>query len=66
MIIDKCQKGGLNFPEIFQKMYAFRMKFVSKLLDESYKALWKSTWLYLFSKVEDMKLEIELLFVKYL
>ena len=64
VIINKCQKGELNFPEIFQKMYTFRMTFLSRMLDESYKALCKSTCLYLFSKVEDMKLEIELLFCK--
>ena len=43
VIINKCQKGGLNFPEFFQKMFAFRMNFLSRLLDESYIALWKST-----------------------
>ena len=48
VIINKCQKGGLNFPEIFQKMFASRMKFLSRLLDESYVAFWKSTCLYFF------------------
>ena len=43
VIINIFQKGGLSFPEIFQKMYGFRMNFLSRLLDESYKALWKST-----------------------
>ena len=64
VIINKCQKGELNFPEIFQKMFAFRMKLLSRLLDESYVAFWKSTCLYFFSKVEEMKLGIEIFFCK--
>ena len=48
MIINKCQKGGLNFPEIFQKLFVFRMKFLSRLLDESYVAFWKRTCLHFF------------------
>jgi hypothetical protein len=64
VIINKCQKGGLNFPEFFQKMFAFRMNFLSRLLNESYVAFWKSTCLYFFSKVKEMKLGIEILFCK--
>ena len=62
MIINKTYKGGLNFPDIYQKMFAFRLKFLARLLDEEYLSLWKSTCLYFFSKIESMNLGIEILF----
>ena len=48
VIINKYQKVGLNFPEIFQTKLAFRMNFLLRLLDKSYVAFWKSTCLYFF------------------
>ncbi|VDI83656.1 Hypothetical predicted protein [Mytilus galloprovincialis] len=62
VIINKVVDGGLNFPDIMQKMYAFRLKYLSRLLDENYCAIWKQTCLYFFSKFENMNLGIEILF----
>ncbi|CAC5405810.1 unnamed protein product [Mytilus coruscus] len=62
VIINKVIDGGLNFPDIMQKMYAFRLKYLSRLFDENYCAIWKQTCLYFFSKFENMNLRIELLF----
>ncbi|CAC5390423.1 unnamed protein product [Mytilus coruscus] len=62
VIINKIIDGGLNIPDIMQKMYAFRLKYLSILFDENYCAIWKQTCLYFFSKFENMNLRIELLF----
>ena len=62
IIVKKTQEGGLNFPDISQKMFAFRLKFLARLLDRNYVALWKSTCLYFMSKIENMKLGLEILF----
>ncbi|CAC5423453.1 unnamed protein product [Mytilus coruscus] len=62
VIINKVIDGGLNFPDIMQKMYAFRLKYLNRLFDENYCAIWKQTCLYFFSKFENMNLRIELLF----
>lgn len=48
IIINKTLKGGLNFPDILQKMYAFRLKFLSRFSDEEYTAIWKYTCQYFF------------------
>ncbi|CAC5415426.1 unnamed protein product [Mytilus coruscus] len=62
VIINKVVDGGLNFPDIMQKMYGFRLKYLSRLFDENYCAIWKQTCLYFFSQFENMNLGIELLF----
>ena len=64
VIIKPILEGGLNFPDILQKMYAFRLKFISRLLDSEYEAIWKSTCIYFFSQIENMKLSFEIFLCK--
>lgn len=61
VILNKVIDGGLNFPDIVQKMYAFRLKYLCRLLDENYHAVWKNTCVYFLSKIENMNLGIEVL-----
>jgi hypothetical protein len=60
--MNKTQRGGLNFPDILQTMYAFRLTFLSRFLDKEYTAIWKYTCQYLFSKVGNMNVCTEILF----
>lgn len=50
-IIGPKNKGGLNIPDIYLKMQAFRLKFLRKFLDGNCGALWKYTFRYFISKV---------------
>ncbi|CAC5424223.1 unnamed protein product [Mytilus coruscus] len=60
-IILEKSKGGLHFPDIMLKMFAFRLKFLSRLLNSDYFALWKNVCIYFLSKIENMNLGKEIL-----
>ncbi|CAG2203431.1 unnamed protein product [Mytilus edulis] len=62
-IIDQKCNGGLQLPDIESKMYAFRLKFLARFLDKNYKVLWKSTFKYFISKILNMNLSEEILFM---
>ncbi|CAG2199723.1 unnamed protein product [Mytilus edulis] len=62
-IIDQKCNGGLQLPDIESKMYAFRLKFLARFLDKNYKVLWKSTFKYFISKILNMNLSEEILFI---
>ncbi len=55
-IIGEKIVGGLNIPDIFLKMQAFRLKFLKRFLDSDCSAIWKSTFEYFIAKIDDMKL----------
>ena len=61
-IVGKKCNGGLNLPDIFLKMKSFRMKFFRKYLDEDCKAIWKSTFNYFLSKIENMNLQQNIIY----
>ncbi|CAC5423427.1 unnamed protein product [Mytilus coruscus] len=55
-IVDDKSRGGLNVADIKFKIYAFRLKFLGRLLDDEYEVLWKYTFKYFVSSIYDMKL----------
>ncbi|CAG2242715.1 unnamed protein product [Mytilus edulis] len=55
-IIDDKSRGGLNVADIKCKIYAFRLKFLGRLLDDEYQVLWKYTFKYFVSSIYEMKL----------
>ncbi|CAC5411993.1 unnamed protein product [Mytilus coruscus] len=55
-IVDDKSRGGLNVADIKCKIYAFRLKFLGRLLDDEYEVLWKYTFKYFVSSIYDMKL----------
>lgn len=63
-VIAEKSKGGLNLPDIQLKLLAFRLKFLKRFLDSDCKALWKETMLYFLSKILDMRLSVEFLFLQ--
>ena len=56
-IVGKKCDGGLNLPDIFLRMKAFRLKFLRKFLDESYNAIWKNTFNYFLTKIDNLNLQ---------
>ena len=60
-IIAKKSEGGLHFPDIMLKMFSFRLKFLGRLLNPDYTAVWKDICVYFFSKVKNMNLGLEIL-----
>ena len=64
-IVGKKCDGGLNLPDIFLKMKSFRLKFFRKFLDEDCQALWKSTFIYFLSKVENMNLRQNVIYTHF-
>lgn len=58
----KC-KGGMQLAGLKCKMYAFRLKFVRILIDDEYNVLWKYTFKYFASKVYNMNLGLDILFI---
>ena len=64
-IVGKKISGGLNLPDIFYKMEAFRLKFLRKYLDENCKVIWKDTFSYFISKIENMNLQHNVVYVKF-
>ena len=64
VIINKKCEGGLQLVDIACKYKAFRLKFLARLLDDEYVALWKYTFKYFMSKIFNMKLTTEVLFMK--
>lgn len=61
VVINRLLDGGLNFAEIMYKMYSFRLKFLSRLLDDEYCVVWKHLCNYFLSKVQGMNLGVEIL-----
>ena len=45
------------------KMYAFRLKCLCKLIDDEYNVLWKYTFKYFVSKIYNMNLGLDILFI---
>lgn len=62
-IVGDKKDGGLNFPDIYLKMLAFRLKFLARFLDNDFKAVWKDTMKYFLRKVGNMHLDFECLFM---
>ncbi|VDI42406.1 Hypothetical predicted protein [Mytilus galloprovincialis] len=56
-IIGEKLVGGLNIPDIFLKMQAFRLKFLKKYLDPNCQSIWKSALDYFITKIENMDLK---------
>lgn len=63
-IIDLKDYGGLQFADIKCKMYAFRLKFLGRLVDDEYNVLWKYTFKYFMSKIYNMNLGLNALYTK--
>lgn len=62
-IINQKSDGGLQVPDIMSKMYAFRLKFLIRYLDQDCKCLWKSILNYFISQIYGMKLCQEVVFM---
>ncbi|CAG2235175.1 unnamed protein product [Mytilus edulis] len=62
IICDK-NKGGLQLPDIKSKICAFRLKFLARFLNEDYKVIWKDIFRYFISKVLNMKLAEDIVFM---
>ncbi|CAC5423461.1 unnamed protein product [Mytilus coruscus] len=58
---EKC-KGGLQLSDIKCKMYAFRLKYIGRLIDDQYHVLWKDIFKYFASKIYGMQLGLEILY----
>ncbi|CAC5394512.1 unnamed protein product [Mytilus coruscus] len=58
---EKC-KGGLQLSDIKCKMYAFRLKYIGRLIDDQYHVLWKDIFKYFVSKIYGMQLGLEILY----
>lgn len=58
-IIGKEAEGGLNIPDIQNKCYAFRLKWLRKYFDTSRDTIWKHTMSYFLSKYKNMGLTFE-------
>lgn len=56
-IIGTKDKGGLNIPDIESKMKAFRMKFLTRFIDENYTAVWKEVLLHRLYKITGLRLK---------
>lgn len=63
-VVGKKTEGGLKFDDIFLKLLSFRLKFLSRFLDEDNHVLWKETCRYFLQRVYDMNLDIELFFME--
>ena len=64
-IIAKFDKGGLFIPDFKHKIYAFRLKFVKKLFDDSFQSLWKHTCCLFFAKYYDIGLHLNVFSITY-
>lgn len=62
-MINKLCFAGLKLPDIVTKVRAFRLKFLSRYFDQSYKAVWKSFFTYFLSKWFDLSLSIPLFYM---
>ena len=62
IINEKCN-GGLQLPDIVSKIKAFRLKFVIRFLDNDCNVLWKYIFKYFLSKIYDMKLGDEIVYM---
>ena len=56
-IVGKKLHGGLNLSDIFLKLQSFRLKFLKRFLESDCKAVWKSTFNYFITKIEQMNLQ---------
>ena len=56
-IVGEKLSGGLNIPDIFIKMQAFRIKFLRKYLDPDCTSIWKVTLDYFIFKIDHMNLK---------
>ncbi|CAC5423429.1 unnamed protein product [Mytilus coruscus] len=61
-IVDEKCKGGLQLSDIKCKMYAFRLKYIGRLIDDQYHVLWKDIFKYFVSKIYGMQLGLEILY----
>lgn len=64
-IIGKEMEGGLNIPDIRQRCYAFRLKWLNKYFDDCVKSVWKSTMNYFMSQYSNLGLTYETLAITY-
>ena len=64
-IVGKKIDGGLNLPDIFYKMQSFRLKFLRRFLDNNCKAIWKDTFNYFISKIENMNLQHNIVYARF-
>ena len=62
-IIGDKLSGGLNIPDIFLKMQAFRLKFLKKFLDKNCISIWKKAFSYFLSKVDNLDLKENIVYV---
>ncbi|CAG2191734.1 unnamed protein product [Mytilus edulis] len=63
IINHKCN-GGLQLVDMKCKIHAFRLKFLGRLINDEYDVLWKHTFLYFVSKIYNMNLGLEVLFMQ--
>ncbi|CAC5423418.1 unnamed protein product [Mytilus coruscus] len=61
-IVDEKCKGWLQLSDIKCKMYAFRLKYIGRLIDDQYHVLWKDIFKYFVSKIYGMQLGLEILY----
>lgn len=62
-LIDLKCKGGMQLADLKCKIYAFRLKFLCRLIDDEYNVLWKYTFKYFISKIYNMNLGLDILFI---
>ncbi|CAC5391798.1 unnamed protein product [Mytilus coruscus] len=55
-------EGGLNIPDIFLKMQAFRLKFLKKYLDPECQSIWKGAFDYFITKIDNMDLKQDIVY----
>lgn len=60
-IVGDKTEGGLKYPDIYLKMLSFRLKFLTRFLNDDFKAVWKDTMKHFLRKIGNMKLDIECL-----
>ncbi|CAG2228375.1 unnamed protein product [Mytilus edulis] len=63
IINPKCN-GGLQLVDMKCKIHAFRLKFLGRLINDEYDVLWKHTFKYFVSKIYNMNLGLEVLFIQ--
>lgn len=62
-LIDLKCIGGMQLEDSKCKIYAFRLKCLCKLIDDEYNVLWKYTFKYFVSKIYNMNLGLDILFI---
>ncbi|VDI42306.1 Hypothetical predicted protein [Mytilus galloprovincialis] len=62
-IIGAKTDGGLKYPDIYLKLLAFRLKFLTRFLDKDFHAIWKYTMTYFLNKIHNTNLGVHCLFL---